>query len=388
MSMKNKQVQIESMLALLDANEVMQYISPEKLAQIKKYDATPMFIMMTVGHVGESTGALYAKVAGAMPPAWYKQLWPLRAVKQLVLSLQQAPVPIYTDVHSINGVAGRPIVGYIMASAKKIINDSTHAIGIAYISDVSTRKKLECNIYDVCSLEAKCIFNKAENAANWVVEQVKEIMGIVLFSSTITKPGFKDASIHAVVTAMKKTSDDDDDDDIQKLKGTKMPVTLQEIKQYIEINKVSPLDLFSVSAVTKEAKVVDVFKNEQQIATQLKDAKIIELEQALKPYKASVVQNSIITRIKESVLLKDAPKQQVAYLEKIIKVSADNVDAITQELIDTEIKTQLDVMKSIGVEFKKDVIDTKDPAQKIGSETATVQDYTKAEFNPLIPKSA
>jgi hypothetical protein len=383
--MSEKQVQVEALLSLLSAPEVTEYIDAGVLAEIKQYDDAPVFAMMTIGCEGESTGALHNGPNLDRVPEHmeYKQLWPLKAIKELVTQLKQKAIPIFTNVHDVEGKLNRRPVGRLVAATKKVIKNATHAMGVAYITDMPTRSKLKTGDLNACSMEAKCIFSKAERAVSWIVQKVTDVMGVVLFNGNIVQPGFKDASIHAVVTAMAVEDEKGQED---------MEITRQDVKQYIEKHSLLPTDLFSVQTLTSEPKVKDCIDNEVGVAVKAKDAEITELKAELAPLKSKLAEGQVTDLIGSSELLKDEAIPLVDYLKKVLVVEG----TVDQAAVDAKVKAQLAIIKSSGITFgeKKADDDNKDKDKdkdkdKSADDTDTgdkvAEDYTKAENNQLIP---
>jgi len=406
--MKNKKVYIDSTLLLMSASDVANMVPDDVMLEIKKYDQHPVFAAMTVGYEGESTGQLYNKSNGGAK--WYKQLWPLKAVKQLATQLKHE-VPLYAEVHDLNKVGIRQQIGRVVAATTKVIDDVTHAMAIAYMTDKVAINKLQAGEYNACSMEAHCMFSEAKSALRWIVEQVKEVSGLVIFNGQKMKPGFKDAHIHAVLAAMAHDDDDEDDDaddDSQHKsnkgkhgrKEQKMDIILEDVKKFIDEKQVKPSVLFSTQTLLAEPKVVDALENERKVAVVDKDKKIGDLEKELAPFKKQQAQAKAGEFIKKSALLKDVSKECVAYLQKVLKVEVTD-EATAQATVDAAIKEQLEVMKETGITFGKQQKNNADDKGKEGAEnddpagnnksgaednTDGAADYTDPKVNPLIPQ--
>ena len=163
--MKYKTVQIESIVTLMTVASVLKYLPKAVVDKIKSYDSDPVFALMTVGCQGEMTGELFTGTQRMSKASWYKQLWPVKAVKQLTAVLKEKLVPIYADIHDATGERDRVKLGEVLASRNAVVEGSLHSMAVANISDIPTRAKLKSGEYDVCSMEAKCIFSKAESAS-------------------------------------------------------------------------------------------------------------------------------------------------------------------------------------------------------------------------------
>jgi len=398
--MNKKKVQVVGSICLMAENEVIKHVPKEVLEGIKERDAHPMFAMMSIGNQGESNGALFEGTPGMgkKMSSWYKQLWPLKAVKQLIKFMKPKSFPPVFEGHpSGDPTEQRPVVGNIVNGVKKVIDNVTHAVGIAYINNYGTRKKIERGEFNACSLEATCEFSAAENIFKYVVESVKSLSGVALCNSEKTPTGFEDANILAVVTAMAPPSDDDDDDDEEdgkKRKRSKKPMTIDEVKKYIKDHDVRPGTLFSVEDMTAEPKVIDAFKAEYEKDLDERDKKIKDLSEELKPLKKQSQKSRVSELIEKSDLLKDEHKEVVSYLKKSLNVDLPE-EGDAQEAVDKAVKSALETMKESGIKTKfaenkndDDSDDeTGDPDTKGKDASKTDKgDLTKAENNELIPK--
>lgn len=396
--MLNKKVTISAGIKLLTKNEVLKYVPDDIYNDIKKQDAHPMFAMMSIGHEGTSTGELFDGdvSSGKKLSNWYKQLWPLKAVKELVTKMRERYLPIY-ESHDVNlAQEQRIVVGNIVASIKKTIKGISHAVGIAYINNYGTRAKIESGGYDACSLEAECVFEESDNLFRYIVTKVKALTGIALVDTSVNQPGFDKANILAVVTAMAKEIDDDDDDSsnnrTRKRKGTKM--NLEEIKKWMADNKIGPEVLFTVEELTAVPTVIDAFENERKEKTDETNKKIKALEEELVPFRRQSANVKVAEHIRKSELLKDEYKEVVDYLTKTIAIDIEGVDN-PQEKIDAAVKEQLKVMDAAKFRTKtgeneKTNKDKKNPdtnTSDTGNKGDNI-DYTDAKDNELIPEES
>lgn len=391
-------------IVLLSKSEVLKYVPEEAYNRIKEQDTHPMFVMMSIGYEGESTGELKIQnVDGKNLDKWYKQIWPLKAVKQLVKLLRGAKtVPIY-EAHDIKN-KGRVAVGAALTSIKKVIKGINHAVAIVYINNFRTREKIENGEYDACSLEADCLFSESKSLLRWIVEDVISLRGIALCNSEVSEPGFKDSHILAVVTAMAKKSteeDDDDDDDDNKGKGNKKKkkgtemLTLKEVKEFIKDNETKPDQLYSIEELTKVGTVIDAFENEYKKEAEEQTKKITELEKELKPHRKSQEQDKVAELVKASPLLKDEYEPVVKHLMQTVKVNIEGIDK-PQEVVDEAVKFHLESLKTADFKTKtgeaadKQAVEDKVKEKAAGTEIkdADKTDMSLPENNPLIPQAA
>jgi len=393
-----KKIQIVGSICLMSNKEVLDYVPTEIYDDIKQKDATPMFAMMSIGNQGESRGALFEGTPGMgkKMSAWYKQLWPLKAVKQLVNYMKgRSFVPLYESHPDGDPTEQRPVVGTIINGIKKKIKNVMHAVGIAYINNYGTRKKLERGDFNACSLEATCLFSESDNMFKYVVENVKSLSGVALCNSETTPPGFDDANILAVVTAMAPPSDDDDDDDDEgKKRKRSKAVTIDEVKKYIRDHEVRPGTLFTTEEMTKDGKVKEAFQTEHEKEMEELKKQNKDLTEKLKPLEKQTHKARVADAIGNSDLLKDELKEVVGYLKKSVSVDAVEGEDL-QVTVDKAVKTALQDMKETGIktkfaessdEEKGDDDDPKKKAEKGKKKEADKSDMTNPDNNDLIPK--
>ena len=314
--------------------------------------------MMSIGYEGESSGGLFDSLASKTRSfRWYKQIWPLKAVKQLVEFMRgRKELPVY-DGHGFgddNSI--RYAVGRIVSGIKKNISGINHAVAIAYISEMLTRAKIQTGKFDSCSIEATCLFSQAETKLRWVVEKVTGLSGIALVNSDSVSPGFKDANILAVITAMQadieNEESDDDDEQEPKRKRSKKVITLKEVKEYIEANEPSPTALFSLESLTKLPAVVGAFDESSKEEKKSLTDKVAALETELAPFKKEAAGVRTKKLIKESSHLTDEYENVVKYIQDTLSIpgieSMD--DAAAKLAIDSAVSFNLKTMN--GANFK------------------------------------
>lgn len=393
MSMKTnqeKKVFITSGIRLVAEKDVLQHIPKDTLDSLKALDPHPCFAMMTIGHEGESKGELYEgdPRLGKKLSSWYKQLWPLKAIKEIVTHLKvNKATPVFESHDEGIAMGERLCVGNVIASTKRVIDNVTHAVGIAYINNYGTRDRIKRGELNACSLEATCVFESADNIFKYIVRKVKSLSGVALCNSEDNEPGFENANIMAVVTAMAKADEEDDeDDDKRERKGQKM-VTLKDVKEFIEANGTKPDKLFSVEDLTAVPKVIDAFANEHKTELEERDKKIKELDEEIAPLRAEKANGRVEGMIEKSALLKDEYKDIVSYLKKAVHVDIAGIEdaEVAQAAVDKAIKMHLEILpKGFKVKAAKGAVDEDNP-DKTEKKDEDKVDYTQADDNELIP---
>lgn len=393
MKKEDKTVLITGGITALAESEVLKYVPSEEYARIKAEDPHPMFIMATVGYEGEANGQLWEGdlESGKRLSNWYKQLWPLKAVKALTAMMKRSTYPIYTEHQTGQEVNQRVSVGTIINATKRVINNVTHSVAIAYINNYRVRKAIENGELDSASIEATCTFREsAANMFHYIVEDVKEFFGIALCKQE--QAGFQDASILAVVTAMAEGHDHDNEEGSEGDKDMK----ISEVKEWIREHGIQPVALFAVEDLTKVAEVKAAFETDFEEQTKKKDETIKTLTDELAPFKKQAAQSKVSDMVRGSELLKDAEKNVVDYLASTINVDVTDCDK-PQEAVDKAIKAQMDLINSTKLaEIKTKATDkagSKGGAGKSDEETDETdendeKDMTIPANNELIPQVA
>ena len=379
-----------------------EHVPDALLEEIRDTDPNPMFAMMVAGYEGESRGGLFDSLSSKTRSfTWYKQIWPLKAVKQLVnLMKGRKELPVY-DAHGFGDDRSvRYAVGRIVAGVKKNIGGVNHAVAIAYISEMLTRAKIQTGKFDSCSIEATCLFSQAENKLRWIVEKVTGLSGIALCNSEIIPPGFKDAHILAVVTAMEadienEDSDDDDDNKTNK-KGSKKVITLAQVKEYIEANETSPTSLFKIEALIKLPAVKGAFDESFKEEKKGQTEKISALETELAPFKKDAAGARTKKLIKGSDHLKDEYDNVVKYIQDTLTIPGiDSMDdAAAKVAVDSAVQFNLKTMQGASFKTKHSEQvnneDESDPDKKNKTDTSKgtqvpVNEFESPAKNDLIP---
>lgn len=345
-----KSILIPISIQLQSASEVSEYVDAAILERIKAQDPSPMFAVMSTAHEGESTGRLYKDLStGEKVKEWFKQLWPVKAIKELVALMNTNKfTPIY-EMHATGAEAKmRVAVGNVVGSKKKLINGVVHALAVAYINNNNTRDRIKAGELNACSIEATCLFEKVDTALKYVVREVRELVGIALCNNTEQATGFKNSEILAVISAM---AEEDKLVHNESEKGNSMK--LADIVEFVKQNGITPDKVFTVEELTSVPKVIDAFNNDFEEKMHAKDAKIKELETELKPLKGLQAKSKLAALIKGSEYLKDEYPSIVEYLVKTINIDITDVEA-PQKVVDEAVKTQLALCKEAGFKLKSD----------------------------------
>ena len=388
---ENKQVLIHAGITMLHGDDVMQYISTEQYAEIKKRDADPIFVMMSTGHEGEAVGQLYSSMnTGEKAKKWFKQLWPLRAIKELVAHfLRNKKTPVF-DAHEI-GAAHRYVIGHIIHSLKRSIDQITHAIAIAHIHDYRAKIACERGDFDACSIEAECLFGATDSPLQYEVVSVENVSGVALCNTRTAPPAFAKANILAVVAAMAENKAHRQG--VSNMSENDKQVTFRDVEDYIREHKTQPDALFKVEQLTAIPAVKSAFETDFEAKTKELREEKDALAAEIVPFKKAAKQAEVEKFIRESALLKDEPKAVVAYLVQTLVIDIADAEK-PQEVVDVAVKRQLAVIKASGVkiegapkddEHDEDADADKRESSDKGGDKGGEKDYTDPKNNELIP---
>jgi len=377
---------------LLEADEVVELIPESILAKIKQAEEHPVFALFDIGTEGIANGTIQSDQV-KMP--WYKQLWTKAAVSQLVSKIKEKAENIYINHARANDT--RRVVGSIIHAYEVVKQGITKAMAIGYITDEQVAKKMQAGELDICSIEATCLFSEQEGPKGplWKVESVKDFNGLAVANSKVTKPGFADASVVAVVAALAKEDDDDESGKHRKARGM---LTVTEIKTAIAELGLTPDRLFSVQELTSCPAVKGAIDSDVQAKIAKKEETIKNLESELKPLRALSFATKRSELIQGSELVKNEPKSLVQYLKDVIDVDISGLsEAEATVKVDASIKKAIGVAKAHGIVFKDKEEEDKNKTNKeddTGSKNANKkeekkeidkEDMTLPENNPLIP---
>lgn len=384
MDNETKNVNVTASLKLMNGDEVMQHVPDSVLSRIKKDDPHPVFAMMNIGYEGESSGSV------DLPEniSWFKQLWPLKAVKQLVNFLTGSKKPNVYEFHT-DDENERVAVGSVVSGFKEVVYDVTHAIAVAYINNFNTRNRLETGFLDICSLEATCEFMQTDNPFKYAVKNVKSLTGIALGSSSVETPGFAEASIIAVVENMKKK--DELEGKVKNMEDTSKPITMGQVKVWIQDSKIRPDQLFTVQDLTAVEAVVSAIKSDFEETLEKKENEVKDLKGKLEPFLKSQAGERAKTAVLGSKLLEKEEKKIVEYISNVINVDATGLDDEgLQKKVDEEILRQQELLKSLDVKVAVDTTsksstDVVDDKLKRDEDESSDKFYQNSENNELIP---
>jgi hypothetical protein len=388
--MKTKHLNFRGIIHEMAESEIISFIDPKKLEEIRSNDPHPLFRAYSIGHEGESVGGLVG--VGKVVKRW---------VRGLIRELAEK-VSIGTKVffgHSAdNSHSGRTVIGELVGKTLKTINDKLHTIGILYIKEDHRNANL-----DISSIEADAEFQITGIGRNVNADVVKvhEVSGIALANSKFQKAGFSGATLQAQIQELATLQG-----------GEKM--TVEEIKHEIQQGGFIPSEIFTKTELGSDP-VIDGFvkefakSNSNQVAfdarkkakEESKNAEnelkqqIYELNDKLKQERATRMNVESVELLKKEMDNgRDMDDKQKAFVlldfEKKFKVK--DPDKVTDEVksyVDDRLEELKKNMEILGI--KGDGDDPTPQPSKPGIPAPTKplktgSDYSDPEVNDFIPR--
>lgn len=390
--MKKKHFNIRGTIHEMAESEILSLIDPVRLQEIRANDPHPLFRAYSIGHEGESTGALVG--IGKVVKRWVRSL--IQELANKVSIGTKAFFGHSTD----NSHSGRTVVGELVGKTLKTINDKLHAIGILYIGKEHRDKNL-----DISSIEADAEFEITNFGKNINADVVKvhEVSGIALSSSLFQSPGFPGATLQAQIQEFATLEG-----------GEKM--TVEEIKNAIQQGKFIPSELFTKTELSSDPAIMEFVKDsaESQGNRMAYDARkkaeaktesleskykqeIYELNEKLKTERATrmnVESLDILKKELDNGRDMDEKQKKFVMLDFDKKFRVNDPDKVTDEIklyVDARLDELKKSMEVLGIETEKKE-DVDDPASsKAGIKAADKpfaagEDYANPEKNDFIPK--
>lgn len=203
----------------MSAGEILQHVPPETLAEIKKTDPNPILEAYVIAHPGQSKTHVVGM--GEKILKWGAGV--IKAIKDKI----KPGTPVFNGHNADNSHEGRTAIGRVIA----VINSTQNEI-VNIIHRFRNYLHLQA---DVASFEAPPL-NLPEGTEldghEVQPHELGNITGVALAHSATAKPAFAGAKKLAALQCLTKEK--------------KMPVTLQEVQEYLKENKgtVGPLTLF------------------------------------------------------------------------------------------------------------------------------------------------
>ena len=217
-------------LQLMAAGEIMQYISPATINAIQAKDAHPLFRAYVVGEEGDATPNIVGM--GGRVLNW------LRASISAMVQRLQFGTKIFHNHAATNEHAGRTVVGEVVGKALEYVGGKMRAVAVTYIypqfADI---------VADAVSIEAEVDIDPSGRSNTVDDIHVGEITGIAVGDRRYNKPAFASAGLIAQLQAF----------DIQvNEQGGKMDLTIEQVRDFIQLRRLTPSEIFNEDAITKD----------------------------------------------------------------------------------------------------------------------------------------
>jgi hypothetical protein len=217
-------IEIIAYLQNMAAGEILQHVPPEALIEIKKTDPNPILEAYVIAHPGESKTHVVG--IGDRLLRWGAGV--IKAIKEKI----KPGTPVFNGHNTDNSHTGRAAIGRVISV---IQNNQNEVINIIH----RFREFLHLQA-DVASFEAPPLRVPAGTELDGHEVQpheLRDITGVALAHSATAKPAFSGAVKLAALQCLTKENN--------------MPVTLQEVQEFIKQNKTNPLALFEPTELLK-----------------------------------------------------------------------------------------------------------------------------------------
>jgi len=367
-------MRILAKLQNMASSEILNIIPYDIYAEIKQRDPKPLFRAYVIGHEGDAKGKIVG--AGSKILTWFSS-----AINKLFNKLQYG-TKILLGHNVDNTLEGRNPIGELVGKTIKTIKDKINAIAITYIYPEFRNLPL-----DVASIEADITLNQDGSVHD---VDVGDITGIALGNSAIDKPGFPGATLLSQLQAFA------DRDTTQFNEGGKMP-TLQEIRDFVSKEGISPSDVFGREKLTDDPIVKGYVEEERKIAStgewvhrdrtdKAFDKARKEWEEKEKEYKKEIQTGKIeASKIKAGELFVSKIKErklddkQIKFIEKkkasFIPIEPEKLDKEVDKFMDSTLEEYKETAEIFGQKIEPK------PERKGGGEPSE----GTTEENPFIP---
>lgn len=323
------------------AGEILQHISPETLAEIKKTDPNPILEAYVIAHPGESKTHVVG--IGEKVLKWGAGV--IKAIKDKI----KPGTPVFNGHNADNSHEGRTAIGRVIAIIQNTQNEVINIIhrfrGYLHLqADVASFEAPPLNVPMGTELDGHEV----------QPHELGDITGVALAHSVTAKPAFAGAVKLAALQCLKKENE--------------MSITLEQVQEFLKENKgkIGPLTLFDPkdllnleeikAEIAKHKGNDNLYGENQRIKFELKQAKeelekfkeesektLKEKDTEISTYKGKEV---FETQLQKREKLTD---QHKAYIErhrkKLIIEPGKEVESQVNAFLDEKIKECDDLSK-------------------------------------------
>jgi hypothetical protein len=243
-------------------NEILSMIDSETLNKIKQTDPHPFFQVYSICHDGVSNPKLLG--GNDKPITWSRRA--VQSIKNIVLK----GIKFFRGHNADNSTNDRDPIGEIVANKEIEIAGKLNHIAISYHRPEVVD---EVKGYDICSQEG--IWNFLESAGSLLADSVEKITGIALADSEMESPAFSGAKRLGMVQAYETTGEVGENKTIGEIANTagkakEKTMTLKEVRDFVEENKVHPTQLgFKIEDLREDRNLNEYFV---QLETKIAEA--------------------------------------------------------------------------------------------------------------------
>jgi hypothetical protein len=318
-------------LQLMAADEIMQYIPPATIEDIKRKDEHPLYRAYIIGEEGEAVPVVVGR--GGRVLNWLRS-----AISAMVTRLQFG-TKIFFNHATTNEEQGRTPIGELVGKALEYVNGKMRAIAVTYI--YPEHRDLPA---DAASIEAEVELDPTGRSNVIDAVHVLGISGIAVFDSKKHKPAFPAAGLVAQLQAWEQEQ--------YNQGGEQMPeLNLESVRTFLKSGAIQPSAVFDKPTLLSDSLVGDhvLSKLNQEYARRMKTEEELEAVKKEMPEKITKLetenktlrQNIVIGRAREMAngifTERKMPKTKIEFVTMKLpefKIEGDTLD-------DATIKTQL-----------------------------------------------
>lgn len=382
---------MEAMVQAFDESDLLTMISAADYNRLRQSDPKPEFRAYTVAHDGVADVRM--RVDGESRMTARAVQFFRDAVRKIHDRLNPG-IKLFHGHNADSSHHGRQTIGEVVGKAIREIGGQLHDVAVVYIEPAARGLHL-----DVASIEADLLFT-SDDAGRIQAVDVQNITGIALGSSAVDRPAFPGAKLLATVQAFAGE---------QETSG----MDKEQLRKAVQDGGFKPSDLFDQEALVVDPAVKTIASKEAETMRKAKErieqslgSKLDEAKDRIKALEGQVAMASTSTILDEIAQDRKLTEKELAFIRDRIP------DRFKPESTDPE-KVKIDLQKHVDAErgeyakfaeryFGKpqaeggetpdgkgkpntDAADGGDKKDD-GEPPANVEDMTKPENNPLIPR--
>lgn len=316
-------------------NEIINMIPVNILNEIKQKDQHPFFQVYSIAHEGISNPRLMD-----MPEEQSKPIHWTRKAIQSIKNIVLKGVKCFKGHNPTNdNQIKENEVGEVIHNFEKEINGKLHHLAITY----HPKDKVEiAKSMDACSHEG--FWNFIVTPLEVIAETIDNISGIALIKSNEQKPGFADAKRQGFVQALDADGGEPSKNGGGEPSKTKdKPMNLNDVIEYVKINKVNPAQLgFTLEDIKKDREFNSIFaelENLEKDKQKLEDDNKILTEENLK-IKKDNQKNTAVNRLEKLSVEMELTETQKEFVKNSFNEDMQELEDYSDESIKKYINIQ------------------------------------------------